>query len=95
MARGRGKIKCLASTAATCATMPPKKFLAVAHPCQALYPSKADVASVQAPFRPNKSVGFDEFSFTVVVTYNDAITGLVPRQPSNTYDLLGTPTRYE
>lgn len=51
------------------ATMPPKKFLAAHTRAQALYPSTADVASVQAPIRPNESVSFDEFSFTVVLTY--------------------------
>ena len=56
------------------ATMPPKKFLAARARAQALYPSTADVTGVQAPFRPNESVSFDEFSFTVVVTYNDPIT---------------------
>ena len=51
------------------ATLPPKKFLAAHTRAQALYPSTADVASVQAPIRPNESVSFDEFSFTVVLTY--------------------------
>ena len=52
------------------ATMPPKKFLAARARAQALYPSTADVTGVQAPFRPNESVSFDEFSFTVVLAYN-------------------------
>jgi hypothetical protein len=51
------------------ATLPPKKFLAAHARAQALYPSTADVASVQAPFRPNESVSFDEFSFTIVLAY--------------------------
>ena len=51
------------------ATMPPKKFLAAHARAQALYPSTADMTGVQAPFRPNESVSFDEFSFTVVLTY--------------------------
>ena len=62
------------------ATMPPKKFLAAHTRAQALYPSTADVASVQAPFRPNKSVSFDEFSFTVVLTYNGR---QIPGDPSS------------
>ena len=53
------------------ATLPPKKFLAAHARAQALYPSTADVSSVQSPFRPNDSVSFDEFSFTVVLTYSD------------------------
>ena len=52
------------------ATLPPKKFLAAHARAQALYPSTADVTGVQAPFRPNESVSFDEFSFTVVLAYN-------------------------
>ena len=52
------------------ATMPPKNFLAAHARTQALYPSTANVTSVQAPFRPNSDVSFDEFSFTVVLTYN-------------------------
>ena len=51
------------------ATMPPKTFLAARARAQELYPSTADVTSVQAPFRPNSRVSFDEISFTVVLAY--------------------------
>ena len=47
---------------------------------QALYPSTADVDSVPSPFRPNESVPFDEFSFTVVLTYNGR---QIPGDPSS------------
>ncbi len=63
------------------ATLPPKKFLAAHARAQALYPSTADVTSVQAaPFRPNESVSFDEFSFTIVLTYNGR---QIPGDPSS------------
>ena len=62
------------------ATLPPKKFLAAHARAQALYPSTADVDSVPSPFRPNESVPFDEFSFTVVLTYNGR---QIPGDPSS------------
>ena len=62
------------------ATLPPKKFLAARARAQALYPSTADVDSVPSPFRPNESVPFDEFSFTVVLTYNGR---QIPGDPSS------------
>ena len=56
------------------ATLPPKKFLAAHARAKALYPSTADVSGVQAPFRPNESVSFDEFSFTVVLAYRPSLS---------------------
>ena len=44
-----------------------KQFLAAHARAQALIPSTADVTGVQAPFRPNSKMSFDEFSFTVVL----------------------------